>query len=280
MFDRAPEENALRRAMDACLPGLENKPGFDREVLMRAKGEMKMKKKFKFGLALTILVALLSMTALAVGASYVLEYRFGKTPPEDFDGVIQEINITHEGAGVKTFVKDAMWDGEQISVGIGFETETPVLIVMDSILADGVPFEVDNSSIEDRWVATNPFAQPGSEPHIHGFVFTLPEGARGQIEVSLSLTLLRPKGDLCPIDTYMEDTRAMWREIDGAVARGETPVDRDEPYPVLVESRWFGDDFSEDMSAQYPLGSASSFVEYSNMEIIDTMHVTFTLDAE
>ena len=43
MFDRAPQDNNIRRAMDACLPDLENKPDFERSVLRQVRGEVKVK---------------------------------------------------------------------------------------------------------------------------------------------------------------------------------------------------------------------------------------------
>ena len=66
MFDQAPQDNELRRVMDACLPGLENRPDFDRAVLRQARGEIKMKKKLSVGFVLVIALALIVATALAV----------------------------------------------------------------------------------------------------------------------------------------------------------------------------------------------------------------------
>lgn len=45
MFDQAPQDNDIRRVMDACLPGLENSPDFDRDVLRHVRGAIKVKKK-------------------------------------------------------------------------------------------------------------------------------------------------------------------------------------------------------------------------------------------
>ena len=65
MFDRTTQDNDLRRAMNACLPGLENKPGFEREVLKRARGEIKVKKKLSVGLVFILILVLAAVTALA-----------------------------------------------------------------------------------------------------------------------------------------------------------------------------------------------------------------------
>ena len=65
MFDRAPQDNELRRVMDACLPGLENRPDFDRDVLRQVRGEVKVKKKLSVGFVLVIVLVLAAVTALA-----------------------------------------------------------------------------------------------------------------------------------------------------------------------------------------------------------------------
>jgi len=65
MFDRAPKRNELRRVMNTCLPGLENRPDFDRDVLRNVRGEVKVKKKLSVGFVLLIVLVLAVATALA-----------------------------------------------------------------------------------------------------------------------------------------------------------------------------------------------------------------------
>ena len=65
MFDHAQQDNELRRVMDACLPGLEQRPDFDRDVLRQVRGEEKVKKKLSVGLVLSIVFVLVAATALA-----------------------------------------------------------------------------------------------------------------------------------------------------------------------------------------------------------------------
>lgn len=66
MYDRAPQDNPIRRVMDSCLPGLENRPDFDWEVLRKARGEEKMKKKLSVGFIVVVVLMLIVATALAV----------------------------------------------------------------------------------------------------------------------------------------------------------------------------------------------------------------------
>lgn len=63
MCDRAPENNAIRRAMDACLPRLENEADFERMVLKQVRGAIKVKKKLSVGFVLVIVLALAAVTA-------------------------------------------------------------------------------------------------------------------------------------------------------------------------------------------------------------------------
>ena len=65
MFDQAPQDNDIRRVMDACLPGLENRPDFERDVLRQVRGEIKVKKKLSVGFVLVIVLVLAAVTALA-----------------------------------------------------------------------------------------------------------------------------------------------------------------------------------------------------------------------
>ena len=66
MLDRVPQDNRLRRAINACLPGLEDHPSFEQDVLRYVRGEKKMKKKLSVGLVLAI--AFVLMFAAAAGA--------------------------------------------------------------------------------------------------------------------------------------------------------------------------------------------------------------------
>jgi hypothetical protein len=66
MSDRAPQNNELRRVMDACLPGLEDRSDFDRNVLQQVRGEIKVKKRLSVGFVLVIVLILVIATALAL----------------------------------------------------------------------------------------------------------------------------------------------------------------------------------------------------------------------
>ncbi len=65
MLDRAPQNNDIRRSIDACLPGLENHPAFESNVFKRVRGEVILKKKLSVGFVLVIALVLIAVTALA-----------------------------------------------------------------------------------------------------------------------------------------------------------------------------------------------------------------------
>ena len=58
----------------------------------------------------------------------------------------------------------------------------------------------------------------------------------------MNLSLLVPTQKVCLIETESENHMNSWRNIDEAIQRGETPVDSEEPFQILVGSEWFGDD--------------------------------------
>jgi hypothetical protein len=255
------------------------------KALAQMRGEIKVKKKLSVGLVLLIAFLLIAGMALALTHSYVLEYLYGNHREQTMEQQesVQSIGLVHTNAGVQTSVKDALFDGKTLSVGLTFEAKEQVYIITDSISVDGIPVELDTSSLEGRWAENNPFQTESSRLAIRGFSGNLAEALSSQkvtAEVDIKLTLLKPQSQLHAIDTYNEDQRAMWTEINASVAAGETPVDQDEPYPVLVGSAWFGDDFNTDSPVQYPLNTAEAYEQCANMSIIDKFDLTFTLEIE
>lgn len=74
MFERMPQDNDVRRVMDACLPGLEDRSDFDWEVLRQVRGEIKVKKKLSVGFVLVIVLVLTVVTALAAALLWEQQY--------------------------------------------------------------------------------------------------------------------------------------------------------------------------------------------------------------
>jgi hypothetical protein len=114
MNDRAPEMNDIRRVMDACLPGLEDNFEFDRKVIGRVRGEVKVKKKLSVGLALAIVLILAAITALA---AIVLEWRDAAyyLQKESSQSPFQTWTSTEKSALVSSLVEDgAILESEEV----------------------------------------------------------------------------------------------------------------------------------------------------------------------
>ncbi|NLO85610.1 MAG: hypothetical protein GX096_09310 [Clostridiales bacterium] len=65
MLDNMFRDKDIKRAIDDCLPGLENNPDFEWKVLREVRGEEKVKKKLSAGFILVLALVLTAVTALA-----------------------------------------------------------------------------------------------------------------------------------------------------------------------------------------------------------------------
>ena len=252
-------------------------------------------------LAAVLALALIGAALAEILGGGVMEYLFGADETSDeIREMVRPIGITHESEGVQTTVVDALFDGRNIHLGFTFEAVQPVFLVTEAITANGVPLWRETSSIENMWVG-NPISGQ-TETEGRGFSGSLdaeyldletPEAlaayeaafakaqADGKVDISLSMTLLVPMGELKPINTYEGDSAEAWKQIDECVAAGATPIDASEPYDVLVSSAWLGDEYFDGIPAgQHPLNDANAFVEYSNMKVLDSFQLEFTLDAD
>ena len=258
------------------------------------------------------LVAVILAAALALGlmgaalasaiSGGVLDFLFKRSdPPEALRDLVRPVGVSRESDGLTTTVVDTLFDGHNISLGLMFEGETRAFAVLDSITVNGVSLWLETSNLENMWV--NGPDSEGESPTAYGLSGALdaeyldleaPEARAaydtamrrmrqdGKADVSLHLTLLVPKAQLQPIEgLYTEDSRAAWQAIDACVAAGNTPIDSDEPYSVLVSSAWLGDEDYEHASAgQHPLGDAQALVDYANMRVLDSFSLSFTLSAD
>jgi hypothetical protein len=277
--------NPVKRAIDTNLSSLQVMDRDIAAIMNNVREGKKVKKKISVGLVFLIAFLLIAGMAFAMAHSYVLEYLYGNNSEQTVEQQksVQAIGLVHTNAGVQTSVKDALFDGKTLSVGLTFETKEQIYIITDAISVDGIPVELDTSSLENCWAGNNPFQSESSRFNVRGFSGNLAETLSSQkstAEVDIKLTLLTPQSQLHAIDTFNEDQSAMWTEINASVAAGETPVDQDEPYPVLVGSAWFGDGFNIDSPVQYPLNTAEAYKQCANMSIIDEFDLTFTMEIE
>ena len=130
MLDRVPQDNRLRRAINACLPGLEDHPSFEQDVLRYVRGEKKMKKKLSVGLVLAI--AFVLMFAAAAGAVTLnLFEKYGQKDRRllkaaDQTAVVPtSVAIPNGALGESTVsITNAYYDGSALL--LGYTIENPV----------------------------------------------------------------------------------------------------------------------------------------------------------
>ncbi len=259
--------------------------------------EVKTMKKAK-PVAALVLAAVLTL-ALA-GAAYaaiqsgVLKYLFGNgEPSESQKEMVQTVGTSHESNGATTTVTDAVFDGRELSVGLRFDVKQNVFAVIDHVTINGVKSYVLCDDFSDMWLA-DPFAAcEGAYPA--GLTVTidrayfgdeerkaLPQLYKaveedGRVDCSVGVVLLVPKGKLTAVDIYGDDTAAVWKAVDDAVAAGETPVSSMEPYEVLTGSAAMGDEFNADEPVTLALGNTDLYVEYANMTVLDSFSLDFSL---
>ncbi len=278
-------DNYIRKAIDSNLSKVHVSQHNVNQIIESISEGKKVKKKLSIGLVLLIALILIVGMAFALTRSYVLEYLYGKNNEQTAEQQesVQTVDLVHTNAGVETSVKDAIFDGETLSVGLTFDAEEQIYIVTNAISVNGISLELDTSSLEDQWASGNPFQAETGCQDAFGFCGNLNEAllpSENTADVIVSLTLLTPQTQVHAIDTYQDDQKAMWEEINASIAAGKTPVDQDEPYPVLVGSSWLGDDFNTDSPVQYPLNAAEAYESSSNMRVIDTFDLIFTLKVE
>ena len=248
-----------------------------------------MKRKLPIGLIFVLIVLLSSIVAFACNHSYVIQYLFGRNMDTEeaqrIEGEVQTIDFVQSSETTVCTVKDAYFDGKTLAVGIGFKTDKPVFLASEEVKVNGewVDYIEYGSSIEGMWVGNQAFPQSYSAmvEQIHGveYIFNRPLPKGEKAEVTMQITLLGPKNGVEVVDIYQEDHQTMWAQIDAAYENGMTPISVDEPYEVLISSGWHG---LLDRADAYhgPVCDVDSLVQYANMEVIDTVELTFMLEVK
>ncbi|HPJ03156.1 MAG TPA: DUF4179 domain-containing protein [Candidatus Limiplasma sp.] len=242
-------------------------------------------------------VALFTGVAYAAVQSGVLDFLFkNKEPSQQQVEMVQELDLIHESDGVTTTLTDAVFDGRELSLGLTFQADRNVFTVINSVTINGIDAYRTNDNLGDMWLYP-PFSD-GDGEYAKGLTATIDKeymdsdmhaqldwmyeqiAINGQADISVSLSLLVPRQSIVPVDTYAEDTAAMWQAIDAAIAAGDTPVALDEPYEMLIGSAALGDEFDDSLPSQHILDSASTFMAYANAATLDRFTLDFTLDVD
>ena len=287
------QNDSIGRALSRQLESV-TLSGERRASLLRAVRRERPHARRGLAIALVLALVLVSATGFASGLyGSVLDFLgLGQDVPTQPIG--QTVHAAGSG-GVTVTACDALWQGDSFSVGLYVKSERPVLLVADSLEVNGVRFDMACSNLEDMWTREEPFtygftAQLSEDyvhPSVDGASAAYDEAMRaiaenGEAMVNLHLTTLLPRQRTVQIDTYADDRAAMWAEIDACVARGDTPVDADEPHSPLVSSAFLtealGEAFDCDSPAVRPNGDVQALEAYANMEVIFTGGFMFGIE--
>lgn len=191
--------------------------------------------------------------------------------------------------------ENMQFDGQEIGVSLSVSSDkTPVYLVLDQINLNGLLFYESSSDFADCWLGYS------NEDHSKSCSFTvsLDEGyvgpsvedsasafetllrtfeQTGMLNVSFRVTVLEPQQQIEEVDrTFHGDSTATWREIDAIVARGDTPVESDEPYSVLTSSSALPYVRFDEPVGNFT-GSVSVLQGYANMRPIERRLICFPI---
>ena len=255
----------------------------------RGKRErMIVKKRCSVVFILFLLIMMNSLAALACSHSYVIQYLFGENMESDaaqmMEVQVQPVDYVQRSETTVCTVKDGYFDGRTLAVGMGFQTDRHIYLVGDEVKVNGnwVDYLEYGSSIEEMWVGnTPPNKEINPSEKIHGIQYIFSQSLqKGEpAEVTMCMTMLVPKTGVELIDIYQADKSKMWTEIDAAYENGLTPIDANEPYEVLIGTGWWNGKLDTTRELNKPYCNVDALVEYANMEVVDTVAVTFTLKA-
>lgn len=252
------------------------------------RGSVVVQKRFSVVFVFILIVMMSSLVALACSHGYVIQYLFGENVESEeaqkMETQIQSIDYVQHSETTTCTVKDAYFDGEALAIGLGFKTDRHLYLVSDEVKVndDWVDYVEYSASIEEMWVGnTPPNKEISADEKVHGveYIFRKPIPKGETVEVTMSITMLAPCVGVEQIDIYQEDNTIMWSEIDAAYEKGLTPLDADEPYEVLISTGWWNGEIDTTSTFQKPYCSVDALVQYANMEVVDTVEVTFTLNA-
>ncbi len=114
------DPRAVRSALDDCLSGLENVPSRRTDILMHARGDMKVKKKLSVGFVLAIVLTVL-MAGAAVAAGLGL---FGELTAQDEDARLGDL----DAASTKVDVTITTPEGQILTIDQAYYDGTRVFL--------------------------------------------------------------------------------------------------------------------------------------------------------
>lgn len=197
-------------------------------------------------------------------------------------------------AAAEVHFDGATFDGQALGVRVALSVgETPVYLVLNEITLNDTPFDLGGTDFADMWLGyadenrsmTGVFIIQLQEGFVHAdtgeraaafeaFQHTLEQS--GLHKLAFRVTVLAPEQQVAEVDTtFHGNSAAIWQEIDEIVARGDTPVETDEPHTALVPS-WAFSSVAPDEPVAIPQEDASVLIEHANMRVVEQRVIEVT----
>lgn len=197
-------------------------------------------------------------------------------------------------ARAEVHFEGAKFDGQALGVRVSVSAEeTPVYLVLEDITLNDTPFDLGGTDFADMWLGYADESHSTTGVFIvklqEGFVNAAREERAAAFEafqrtleqsglrkLSFRVTVIAPKQQIAEVDTtFHGNSAAIWQEIDEIVARGDTPVETDEPHTALVPS-WAFSSVAPDEPVAIPQEDASVLIEHANMRVVEQRVIEVT----
>lgn len=159
---------------------------------------------FSFVLA-AVLVLALAGAALAAYQSGVLDYLLGNGSNANQAqlNMVQPLGLSHTGGGITTTVTDALFDGENFSLGLVIDMEKPIYVATNGFTMNGQEVFLESWDLSAIWL-TNPLL-PGAG--------TVTKGYRSTLQEYLVSDYLSATSTEAEYDAHMEGFKQLQEEI-------------------------------------------------------------------
>lgn len=253
----------MRRYKDAFTPVPEETVARVEETLRhlprKGEGTVSYKRpRVAIALALALLLTLCG-GAIAAERLGVLRFLFrSDAPTEEQLKLVQDISLTQETEMATITVTDAVFDGQQLSIGLILDTNRPTYVYAEEVWVNGQLQADPNNKRLLYWVNMDERACQT----LAGLSVAVTEELTDLAEAQVRLTLMTPEKALVPVER-VEDPE----QVRQALADGLTPVSDHGSLPYI-----------EGISGQ-PTNTAAECAAAYNMKM-EEVSLTFTIDTD
>lgn len=293
-------EDSFRKALKQRLDGVMFPEESRLSVLNQIKGEKQVKKKLSLGLVLAFALMALTLTALALSQTGLLDFLVGnreKASP-DLKNSMQVIDATAEADHIRLHITGAAYDGEKLA--ISWETENmspqnPAMLSVWSVTASGQEVWPNFSAFDGDWLPMLfGLQEEGFDRQIvtGGMVGLAPkEKLSGQVPVEVKIAIQRPTGPIVVVDESLypqegEDEADQQNRLEMIALLQESGLDI-APQDQLDPQAWVEKGYVPVNEGGQVVGNVDQqslqglYTEYPGlMKKTDTITLQFMLDAD